>query len=50
MGRICEKLYGVRIAVDAVFVSPGDVENYKDSHALIIKPAPHDGKVVYEAS
>ena len=30
-------------------VSPEDVERYKDSHALIIKPAVRDGIVVYDA-
>ena len=48
--RIYEKLYGVRVAVDAIVVSPADLERYKDSHALIIKPALQEGRVVYEAS
>ena len=30
-------MYGVRVAVDAILVSPTDVERYKDSHALVIK-------------
>ena len=50
MGRIYERLYGVRVAVDAVVVSPGDVERYKDSHALVIKPALREGKLMYENS
>ena len=48
--RIYENLYGVRVAVDAILVSPADLERYKDSHALVIKPALQDGKVVYEAN
>ena len=47
--RIYENLYGVRVAVDAILVSPADLERYKDSHALVIKPALQEGKVVYEA-
>ena len=48
--RIYEKMYGVRVAVDAILVSPTDVERYKDSHALVIKPALQEGRVVYEAA
>ena len=50
MGRIYENLYGVGAAVDAVVVSPDEVERYKDSHALVIKPALREGRVVYESS
>ena len=39
MGQIYERLYGVGAAVDAIVVSPADVDRYKDSHALIVKPA-----------
>ena len=49
MARIYRRLRGVGAAVDAIVVSPEDVERYKDSHALIIKPAVQDGIVVYEA-
>ena len=49
MARIYRRLRGVGAAVDAIVVSPDDVERYKDSHALIIKPAVQDGIVVYEA-
>ena len=48
--RIRRKLYRVRAAVDVVVVTPDDVERYKDSHALVIKPALREGKVVYEAA
>ena len=48
--QIYEGLRGVRVAVDAMVVSPADVERYKDSHALVIKPALQEGKVVYESA
>ena len=48
--RIYETLYGVRVAVDAILVSPADLERYKNSHALVIKPALQGGKIVYEAT
>ena len=48
--QIYEKMYGVRVAVDAILVSPADVERYKDSHALVIKPALQEGRVVYESA
>ena len=50
MARIYGRLRGVGAAVDAIVVSPDDVERYKDSHALIIKPAVQNGVVVYESS
>ena len=50
MVRIYRRLHGVGAAVDAIVVSPGDVERFKDSHALVIKPALQEGMVVYEAS
>ena len=49
-GRIYENLYGVGAPVDVVVVTPADVARYKDSHALVIKPALREGKVVYEAA
>ena len=49
-GRIYENLWGVGATVDVVVVTPADVENYKDSHALAIKPALREGRVVYEAA
>ena len=48
--RIYENLYGVRVAVDAILVSPANVERYRNSHALVIKPALQEGRVVYEAA
>ena len=50
MVRIYRRMHGVGAAVDAIVVSPGDVERFKDSHALVIKPALQEGMVVYEAS
>ena len=49
-GRIYGGLRGVDAAVDVVVVSPGDVERYRDCHALVIKPALTEGKVVYDAA
>jgi len=48
--QIYEKMYGVRVAINAIMVSPTDVERYKDSHALVIKPALQEGRVVYEST
>lgn len=49
MARIYRRLYGVGVAVDAIVASPEDVERYKDTHALVFKPALREGKVVYDA-
>ena len=49
-GRIYQNLYGAAVPVDVVVVTPADVERYKDSHALVIKPALREGRVVYEAA
>lgn len=48
--RIYERLYGVGVAVDAVVVTPKDVERFGGSHSLVIKPALREGRVVYEAA
>ena len=48
--QIYEKMYGVRVVVDAILVSPADVERYKDSHELVIKSALQEGRVVYESA
>ena len=50
MGQIYQNLHRVGAAVDAVVVTPQAVERYKDSHALVIKPALREGRTVYEAS
>ena len=49
MGDIYGNLRGVGAAVDAIVVTPAQVERYKDSHALVIKPALREGRIVYEA-
>ena len=49
-GRIYRDLYGVGAAVDVVVVTPEDIERYGNSHALVIKPALDEGRVVYESS
>ena len=36
------------IGVDAVVVTPEEVERYRDAHCLVIAPALREGKVVYE--
>ena len=48
-GRIHRRLRGEHAAVDVVVVTPADVARYRNSHALIIKPALLEGRVVYEA-
>ena len=50
MGDIYMNLDGVGAAVDAIVVTPDNVERYRNSHALIIKPALREGRVVYEAA
>ena len=50
MAQIYRNLHGAGAAVDAIVVTPEDVERFKDSHALVIKPALREGKVVYVAS
>ena len=49
MRQIRRNLYGVGAAIDAVVVTPQAIEQYRDSHALIIKPALQEGKVIYES-
>ena len=50
MGDIYMNFDGVGAAVDAIVVTPDDVERYKDTHALVIKPALQEGTVVYEVA
>jgi len=51
-GRLTEEnhmgLRGVGTAVDVIVVTPEDVERYRDTHAIVIKPAIRDGRVIYE--
>ncbi len=37
------------IGVDAVVVTPEEVERYRETHCLVICPALREGKIVYEA-
>lgn len=50
MRLIYRNLHGVGAAVDAIVVSPQEVERYRNSHALVIKPALREGRVIYESS
>ena len=49
--RLYEAIYanliGVGQAVDVLMVTPDDLERYRNSHALVIKPALHEGKTIY---
>src|SRR5207249_9236871 len=48
-GDIYMNLHGVGHAVDIIVVTPEDVERYRNTHCLIIKPALQDGREVYHA-
>ena len=52
-GKLLEELYlrmyGVGVPVDLIIVTPQEVERYRDTHALIIKPALREGREVYRA-
>ena len=48
--QFVKQLEDVAKAVGIVMVTPQDVERYKDSHALIIKPALQEGRVMYESA
>jgi uncharacterized protein len=50
MGQIYRNLHGAGAALDAIVVTPEEAERFKDSHALVIKPALREGRVVYVAS
>ncbi len=43
-------LFGVGAPVDLIVASPKQVERYRDTHALVIKPALREGRVVYDAA
>lgn len=38
-----------KIGVDAVVVTPDEVERYRNTHFLVICPAMREGRIVYEA-
>ena len=48
--RIYKSLHGAGAPVDVVVVTPADVERYRNTHALVIKPALQEGRVVYETA
>ena len=47
--EIRRSLYGVGASLDLVVATPEDIERYKDSFALIFKPALQEGLVLYDA-
>ena len=42
-------LWGVKASVDLILVKPEDIEQYRNSPALIIAPALEEGRIVYAA-
>jgi len=48
-GEIYMNLHGVGQAVDVILVTPEQVEQYRNSHCLVIAPALKEGKEVYHA-
>lgn len=52
-GHLVEEIYmnliGVGQPVDVLIVTPEELEEYRDSHSLIISPALKDGREVYHA-
>jgi predicted nucleotidyltransferase len=52
-GHLVEEIYmnliGVGEAVDVLIATPEELEEYRDSHSLIISPALEDGREVYHA-
>ncbi len=46
-GEIYMNLFGVGQAVDVIVVTPEEVERYRHTHCLVIKPALQEGRVVY---
>ena len=47
--RIRSGLNRVGVPVDIIVASTATIERYKDSHALVYKPALREGKVMYES-
>ncbi len=48
--EIYGNLFGVGAPVDLIVASPEQVDRYRDTHALVIKPALREGRVVYDAA
>lgn len=49
VGDIYVNLIGVNQAVDVLLVTSEQIEQYRDVHCLVIKPALQEGKEVYRA-
>ena len=49
VGNIYMNLHGVGQAVDVIVATPEQVEQYRDTHCLIIAPALREGREVYRA-
>jgi predicted nucleotidyltransferase len=49
LGDIYMNLHGVGQAVDVILVTPEQVEQYCNTHCLIIAPALREGKEIYHA-
>lgn len=47
LGDIHKSLHGVGKAVDVVLAIPEQVEQYRDTHCLVIAPALREGREVY---
>lgn len=50
MGDIYLGLRGVGAAVDALVVTPDDVQRYKDSYGMVIREAVREGTLVYDVA
>ena len=48
--EIYQHLIGVGQPVDIIVVTPEDIEQYGDSHPLVIAPALKEGRVIYNAT
>ena len=48
-GKIYRNMFGVGQAVDVIVVTPEEVEKYRNTHCLVIKPALQQGREVYHA-
>ncbi|MCS7221808.1 MAG: nucleotidyltransferase domain-containing protein [Anaerolineae bacterium] len=49
LGDIYLSFHGLGHAADVVLVTPAQVEQYRDTHCLVIAPALGEGKEVYRA-
>ncbi|HET8522640.1 MAG TPA: nucleotidyltransferase domain-containing protein [Thermomicrobiales bacterium] len=47
MGKIRLGLYGIDHAVDVIVATPGDIERYGNSPALVLAPAIREGREIY---